>query len=490
MSTRKNSYKLAGISPNIFQQIVKHVYTFSNWEFNGDLIDACSLLKASMDYDLEELTHSIHETISKLSPEEMGLSNDNACFVYDIIRHTESLDDGKLKDVILNYMCKNARSILTLDSFLSLSLEALLEYLGKDELDVETELSVFKAAVRWGMNSLSKNSMSFSPRNLRDILERPFECVRFTEMSKFELEHYVQRMGLLPAIQDPSSSEVTDVKEVDGVNITRLFRNTECNHTGISEAPVNEYSKCSKLQSANKLEPTELDILRAELYVTEFKLKVKESEWNLTLNQLKEETQQALILQQQTSQMQAQATAAEIAALRKEMNAIRKETTKTSAVSERRTVLTCEWLSLMRDSMSLRLHPNGAILVVLQNNTNLTLQSPFTDKTTTYSEMPQRITAGMRGQFTFRNPSFSQRIMFSYRLVSHNLVVGVRINSNDEFAVGFDCYHKLNLNDSSLNSALYKKLLSKFWGDQDGNDDKTGLVVTRKFRTSFLPTTT
>ncbi|CAG7647333.1 unnamed protein product, partial [Allacma fusca] len=67
------------------------------------------------------------------------------------------------------------------------------------------------AAVRWGMDSLSKNSMSFSPRNLRG-----------------------------------------------------LFRNTECNHTGISEAPVNEYPKCSKLKSANKFEPTELDILRAD----------------------------------------------------------------------------------------------------------------------------------------------------------------------------------------------------------------------------------
>ncbi|CAG7667444.1 unnamed protein product, partial [Allacma fusca] len=184
------------------------------------------------------------------------------------------------------------------------------------------------------------------------------------------------------------------------------------NHTGISEAPVDEYSKCSKSESANKLEPTELDILRAELYVTKFESEVKESEWNLTLNRLK---------------------------------------------------------------------------VVLQNNTNLTLQNPFTDKISRYSEMPQQITAGMRGQFAFRKPSFSQRIMFSYRLVWHNLVVGVRTNSKDEFVVGFDCYHKLNLNDSSLNSDLYKKLLSEFWGEQDENDDKTGLVVTRKFRTGFLP---
>ncbi|CAG7832999.1 unnamed protein product, partial [Allacma fusca] len=71
----------------------------------------------------------------------------------EIIKHinTSRLDEGKLKDVILSYICRNAKLILSLDSFLNLSLDGLLEILGNDHLQVNSELDVFKAVVSWGI---------------------------------------------------------------------------------------------------------------------------------------------------------------------------------------------------------------------------------------------------------------------------------------------------------------------------------------------------
>ncbi|CAG7824778.1 unnamed protein product, partial [Allacma fusca] len=48
------------------------------------------------------------------------------------------------------YICRNAKLILSLNSFLKLSLDGLLEVLGNDNLQVNSELDVFKAIVSWG----------------------------------------------------------------------------------------------------------------------------------------------------------------------------------------------------------------------------------------------------------------------------------------------------------------------------------------------------
>ncbi|CAG7687871.1 unnamed protein product, partial [Allacma fusca] len=166
--------------------------------------------------------------------------------------NTSSLDEGKLKDVILSYICKNAKLVLILDSFLKLSLNGLLEVLGDDNLEVNSELDVFKAVVRWGMNSLSQNGKCVSPENLEEALKQPFEV----------------RMGFTTPRETITSSD----NEVDGES------SFEMPPLGISsgqlpdsmEALARNRRACSNSErvqnGTDNLKPTMEDMLRAELY--------------------------------------------------------------------------------------------------------------------------------------------------------------------------------------------------------------------------------
>ncbi|CAG7719367.1 unnamed protein product, partial [Allacma fusca] len=262
----KTFYVLSNIKPNTFEEIVKHIYTFSKWEFNGDLVDACCLLKSALDNDLEELAHSIIGKLLELPLEEVGLTSGTACFVYDVLRNTSSLDEGKLKDVVLSYICRNAKLILSLNSFLKLSLDGLLEVLGNDNLQVNSELDVFKAVVSWGMYTLTEAGKSFSPQNMQDVLRHPLQIVRFFFLSQFESEYYVQRMGFTTGNQGilPNDDEVDAGIKSSPVQPPGILSDKPGGSiVARAETPRKFSSSGSVRVCGDNLEPTMEDILRA-----------------------------------------------------------------------------------------------------------------------------------------------------------------------------------------------------------------------------------
>ena len=142
------------------------------------------LMSAARKYILESLV----ETCSKFL--ETNISEENVCTIFN---HSVLQSEERLVDVCVKFIQPRAGAIFQTESFLELNHLALTELLKSDTLEIDKEVDVFNACVRW----VQRNCNTDNSEDKRKVLGGALFQVRYLSIDAADLTKVVGISDLL-----------------------------------------------------------------------------------------------------------------------------------------------------------------------------------------------------------------------------------------------------------------------------------------------------
>ncbi|KAL3071150.1 hypothetical protein niasHS_015390 [Heterodera schachtii] len=165
------SVEIPDISANAFKVMLSFIYAEDLSELNGD--NAMAVLYAANKYNVSSLVKACSEfPINELS---------NVFFAHDQAR---LLNENDFSRRCLDYIDQNAETLLQSEQFLQIDQNMLCEIIGRDQLKIDDELTIWNAAIRWADARCAQILIDCSAKNRRDVLGPALFKIRFALITK------------------------------------------------------------------------------------------------------------------------------------------------------------------------------------------------------------------------------------------------------------------------------------------------------------------
>ncbi|CAG7717841.1 unnamed protein product [Allacma fusca] len=185
------------VLPQQFEIIVQYICNSIPKELTfPNLLDPLGMLEAGRKFELEELQLNASTYYYKnICNGVMKFDAGTACVGFSVKPSPIPEINRQicnLRSAAKSFILRNGSFVLKTNSFSNLAQAKAAIILGNEQLVVESELEVFKALLRWGINNLKKEEKKCTSSNmyicLGDILVK---LIRFNEMEPFEIQNYV-----------------------------------------------------------------------------------------------------------------------------------------------------------------------------------------------------------------------------------------------------------------------------------------------------------
>ncbi|RHZ78317.1 hypothetical protein Glove_166g11 [Diversispora epigaea] len=187
------TYKKPNITPKVFKDILKYIYTGSiNLENNKSQEELLDLLIAADELALDELVEYIQDHI--IQNEEEWLRR-NIIQIYQT--STKYKACGILKTYCEKIICKNASSIFQYHEFASLEESCLISLLKNDELQLQ-EIQVWDYVIKWALAqnpSINSDTTKWTSEDVSAMEKTLQECIphiRFHQIKASDYYHKVR----------------------------------------------------------------------------------------------------------------------------------------------------------------------------------------------------------------------------------------------------------------------------------------------------------
>ncbi|KAL3103508.1 hypothetical protein niasHS_000022 [Heterodera schachtii] len=178
-STNCPVVEVPDVEASAFKVMLSFIYTEDLSELDGT--NAMAVLYASKKYDIPALAdRSLQIPISKLRNVFMAYS---LAGLYEL---------EKVAYDYLFYIDKNADTLFESEEFLKIDQKILCEILGRDELQINGEISIWNAALRWADAKCRQNGIECSAENRRAMLGPALLKIRFPLLSN---EEFSKKIG-------------------------------------------------------------------------------------------------------------------------------------------------------------------------------------------------------------------------------------------------------------------------------------------------------
>ncbi|KAL3116848.1 hypothetical protein niasHT_003372 [Heterodera trifolii] len=169
-----------------FKVMLSFIYACDLSGLNGD--NAMAVLYAAKKYNIPGLADQcLQIPISKLR---------NVFLAYAQAR---LFDLENFANCCLSYIDKNADTLLKSEEFLQIDKNLLCEILERDELQINGEISIWEAALRWVDVKCRQNAIESSAENLRAVLGPALYKIRFPLFAKDEISMKIVTSEVLTA---------------------------------------------------------------------------------------------------------------------------------------------------------------------------------------------------------------------------------------------------------------------------------------------------
>jgi len=157
---------------------LKFLYTGDTGSELDELSSILKLLKIATDYQVTTLADIC------ASKAEHCLSERN---VLSIFQQAMECEHRPLINSSLIFICKHAWKIVDTDGFTELRQECLYEILKRDDLQVQSELHLFEAVLRWAHAECVRNNREPGDwENIRSTMTKVIGLIRFPVMDQAE----------------------------------------------------------------------------------------------------------------------------------------------------------------------------------------------------------------------------------------------------------------------------------------------------------------
>ncbi|CAG7655821.1 unnamed protein product [Allacma fusca] len=177
-----------------FQQVLNYICMGPQWIYDGDVIqNAPELLRTAHYFQLKDLVQTTSDFLAT-APTPWELTS--ICSIVNVLIDIGE-DAAGARTSALEFIAKNVAKLLPTHDFLNLSSEALCEILSRDDLNLQLEIQLFEAVVRWGQCFCEHHSVEMNSPSLTEVLAGPLKLIRFHHMSRQEFEQTVLPTHLL-----------------------------------------------------------------------------------------------------------------------------------------------------------------------------------------------------------------------------------------------------------------------------------------------------
>ncbi|KAL3126155.1 hypothetical protein niasHT_005413 [Heterodera trifolii] len=164
--------------------MLKFIYTDELDALNGD--NLFEVLYAAKKYNVSALIKACAEfPLSKLNN------------VFETLLKARFIEEHAFASHCLHFIDKNAETLFCSDSFLQIDHKLLCELLGRDQLQTNGEICIWKAALRWADAQCRRNGTDCSAENRRKLLGSALFRIRFPLIPKTEFAESVVPSDLL-----------------------------------------------------------------------------------------------------------------------------------------------------------------------------------------------------------------------------------------------------------------------------------------------------
>ncbi|XP_067668349.1 BTB/POZ domain-containing protein 2-like [Haliotis asinina] len=209
------------IDPEVFWEFLRFLYAE---ETNHDIRTVIGLIYAAKKYAVKRLVMSCVKFV------ESYLTTANAC---EVLEQGYILDE--LAHAILNFITKNASSVLATDGFRNIYQPCLNQVLSSDQLEVE-ETKVLEAVLNWADAQCRMQGIEPTGPNQRRVLGDSLDCVRFPLLDPRYFVDSVACQGLFTKEECFSMVQCYAIPE----------RWTQCFKFKTKPRNIKEYHVCSR----------------------------------------------------------------------------------------------------------------------------------------------------------------------------------------------------------------------------------------------------
>lgn len=160
------------ISPTTMEQLLRYIYygkpDLENWK------EAIELLRAAHKYQVEPLVQRCGRFLEDV------ISLSNVCYVYN---EATTYTLVTLKEKCLKLILDAGFVVLRSKTFETLSKESVMEIVTNSNLNVDSELIVFDALLRWAPMECCRTGKQVTETNILSVLEPFLQHVCFDDMS-------------------------------------------------------------------------------------------------------------------------------------------------------------------------------------------------------------------------------------------------------------------------------------------------------------------
>ncbi|KAL4226575.1 BTB (POZ) domain containing 6 [Mactra antiquata] len=184
MSEKNNEVHITDINRDIFDMMLKYIYT-NSIEVNGESVLKC--LNAGKKYCIDGLIQVCEDFL------ENSISVNNVCSIFEQAKFFE------LKYLVSkceNFIANNAVKVAKSDDFTNLLKESLKGFLAYPKIE-SAEIEYFKAANRWAENKCKQRNIDPTPTNKRSELGETLNEIKFALMDQEEFAKVVAPTHLL-----------------------------------------------------------------------------------------------------------------------------------------------------------------------------------------------------------------------------------------------------------------------------------------------------